>query len=58
MATWNYITKNVASWASIATSGIVFYITTDTPDFILVGSSETDFLVWQDATTWDYQTKN
>lgn len=40
-------------------SDTVGFITTDTPDYVLVGSAEDEYLVWRDVSLlWTFQTKN
>jgi len=53
MATFTNLSKTNSNWINPASAGFDFFITTSVPDFILVGSSETDFLIWQEATSWD-----
>ena len=38
--------KNVASFISQEKSNALRFITTDTPDYVLVGSSENEILIW------------
>ena len=45
------ISKNVASFIGQVKSHNAYqFITTDTPDFVLVGASEDEFLVWDTPT--------
>jgi len=56
--TFTNLVKNASTFANDVMSGIVGYITTDTPDYILVGSTEAEFLVWSDITLWVNEIKN
>ena len=44
--TFSNIAKNVASFISQQKSNALRYIVTDTPDYVLVGTSEDEVLVW------------
>lgn len=50
--------RNTATWVEQAMMGVVSFITTNAPDYILVGSAEDEYLVWQDAGIWGKQTRN
>lgn len=40
------------SWTTETKTGNTSYIQTDTPDFVLLGQNEDEFLVWEDMTSW------
>jgi hypothetical protein len=56
--TWTEVSKNTSTWGNINKNGTTQYILTDILDYILVGTSEDEVLVWDDVLVWDYQTKN
>ncbi len=59
MATFTNTSKSSnATFTNTQHSGSVFYITTDAPDYVLVGASSNEYLVWQDLISWTNTTKN
>jgi len=46
IATFTNTTKNIATFLDHPFSHTLAYITTDTPDYVLVGLSEDEVLLW------------
>jgi hypothetical protein len=58
MSTWTTITKNISSFTNQAITGILTYFVAENNTIYLVGSTEEDYLITQDVTTWIKTTKN
>jgi len=46
------IVKNVATFKNQVLSHTLAYITTDTPDYVLLGASEDEVLIWDTPTIY------
>lgn len=59
MATFTNTTKNTSTFTNIQNPHGLYYILTDTPDYVLVGNDEDEFLIWDDfVTSYKNLTKN
>lgn len=59
MATFVNTNKNVSTIANVQNSHGLYYILTDVPDYVMVGSSEDEYLIWDDfVTSYKNLTKN
>lgn len=58
MSTWTKITKNISSFINQAITGILTYFVAENNTIYLVGSTEEDYLITQDVTTYNNITKN
>ncbi len=57
-ASYSNQAKNTASYSSQDKSDSLSYILTDALDYVLVGSSSDEFLIWRTGAVYAYQTKN
>ena len=58
MTTWGNSTKHSSSTLSPTKSGILIYLVTDTPDFVLVGQNSDEVLIAQAETAYTGPSKH
>ena len=58
MSNWTNTTKNTATFTNTNRSHNLGYILTDALDFVLLGASSDEVLIWDEPTSWANLAKN
>jgi hypothetical protein len=58
MSNWTNTTKNTATFTNTNRSHNLGYILTDALDYVLLGASSDEVLIWDETTSWVNQSKN
>jgi hypothetical protein len=58
MSTFTNTTKNTATFTNTDRSHNLAYILTDALDYVLLGASSDEVLIWDEPTSWSNLTKN